>query len=172
MVLPREAHDPLDSCNENLPEKRIHRNYASCPDGTPRRAFCCTDAHRGRDQAPAHPVMGGSRCKPPVVETAGHCFRPVIYNENTYHSVQRRKRPREVPARKTSPSCPRKAFSWGIGPPGPLRLAICSLDPSLRWSQRSTSKRRRCGRRSDCARSLRAGRNSRWALVRATPTAW
>src|SRR6516225_105782 len=28
-----------------------------------------------------------------VAETAGHCFRPVIYNENTYHSVWRRKRP-------------------------------------------------------------------------------
>src|SRR5207253_9831520 len=51
-------------------------------------------------------VGGGSRCKPPVVETTGHCFRPVIYNENTYHRVSRRKRPAEVPARKTFPSCP------------------------------------------------------------------
>src|SRR5262249_19486701 len=49
------SHDPLDSCNENLPEKRIHRSYASRPDGTPRRAFCCADAYRGRGQAPAYP---------------------------------------------------------------------------------------------------------------------
>src|SRR5262249_25030232 len=40
--------DPVDSCNENLPEKRIHRNYASRPGGRPRRAFCCADAYRGR----------------------------------------------------------------------------------------------------------------------------
>src|SRR5262249_9880502 len=51
----KSSHDPLDSCNENLPEKRIHRNYASRPDGTPRRVFCCADAYRGRGQAPAHP---------------------------------------------------------------------------------------------------------------------
>src|SRR5262249_16697756 len=42
--------------------------------------------------------MGGSRCKAPVAETRSHCFRTVIYNENTYHSVWRRKRPAEVPA--------------------------------------------------------------------------
>src|SRR5215831_16217636 len=41
-------HFPLDSCNENLPEKRIHRNYASRPGGMPRRAFCCAPASRGR----------------------------------------------------------------------------------------------------------------------------
>ena len=41
-------HFPLDSCNENLPEKRIHRNYASRPGGMPRRVFCCAHASRGR----------------------------------------------------------------------------------------------------------------------------
>src|SRR6266536_4132733 len=40
--------NPLDSCNENLPEKRIHRKYASRPGGRPRRVFCCADASRGR----------------------------------------------------------------------------------------------------------------------------
>src|SRR5216683_1103805 len=30
---------PLDSCNENLPEKDIHRNYARSPGGMPRRVF-------------------------------------------------------------------------------------------------------------------------------------
>src|SRR5262249_52380617 len=39
---------PLDSCNENLPEKRIHRNYASRPGGRPRRVFCCAHASRGQ----------------------------------------------------------------------------------------------------------------------------
>src|SRR5215472_691167 len=33
------SHDPLDSCNENLPEKCIHRSYASRPDGTPAGLF-------------------------------------------------------------------------------------------------------------------------------------
>jgi hypothetical protein len=42
------THFPLDSRNENLPEKRIHRNYASRPGGMPRRAFCCAPASRGR----------------------------------------------------------------------------------------------------------------------------
>jgi hypothetical protein len=42
------THFPLDSRNENLPEKRIHRNYASRPGGRPRRAFCCAPASRGR----------------------------------------------------------------------------------------------------------------------------
>src|SRR5262249_18700453 len=41
--------------NENLPEKRIHGNHASRPDGTPRRAFCWADAFRGRGQAPGDP---------------------------------------------------------------------------------------------------------------------
>jgi hypothetical protein len=31
--------NPLDSRNENLPEKRIHRKYASRPGGRPRRVF-------------------------------------------------------------------------------------------------------------------------------------
>src|SRR5262249_57673963 len=60
-------------------------------------------------------------------------------------------------------------FIWEIRLPGPLRLAICSLDPSLRWSQLSTSRRRRCGRRSDCAHSPPAGRSSTWPLVRPPP---
>src|SRR5215813_15389936 len=41
-------HFRLDSCNENLPEKCIHRNYASRPGGMPRRVFCCAHASRGR----------------------------------------------------------------------------------------------------------------------------
>ena len=106
-----------------------------------------------------------------VAETAGHCFRPVIYNENTYHSVWRRKRPPRS-RRFHAGRCDRPMIIWGIRLPGPLRLAICSLDPSLRRSQLSTSRRRRCGRRSDCAHSLPAGRSSRWARVRAMPTAW
>src|SRR5262249_39739979 len=40
----RGTHFPVDSCNENLPEKCIHQNYARRPDGMPRRAFCCVDA--------------------------------------------------------------------------------------------------------------------------------
>src|SRR5262249_28193975 len=32
-------------CNENLREKRIHRNCARSPGGMPRRVFCCTTAH-------------------------------------------------------------------------------------------------------------------------------
>src|SRR5262245_64575322 len=34
------THFPVDSRNENLPEKRIHQNYARRPGGMPRRAFC------------------------------------------------------------------------------------------------------------------------------------
>jgi hypothetical protein len=37
-------HYLLDSYNENLPEKSIHRKYASRPGGRPRRVFCCADA--------------------------------------------------------------------------------------------------------------------------------
>src|SRR6516165_6762489 len=54
VLVPHEAamikctHFPLDSRNENLPEKRIHRNYASRPGGMPRRVFCCARASRGR----------------------------------------------------------------------------------------------------------------------------
>jgi len=48
-------HFPLDSCNENLPEKRIHRNYASRPGGMPRRVFCCAHASRGQ------PMTSGAR---------------------------------------------------------------------------------------------------------------
>jgi hypothetical protein len=32
---------PLDSCNGNLREERIHRNYAKSPGGMPRRVFRC-----------------------------------------------------------------------------------------------------------------------------------
>jgi hypothetical protein len=41
-------HFPLDSCNENLPEKRTHRSYASRPGGMPRRVFCCAHASYGQ----------------------------------------------------------------------------------------------------------------------------
>ena len=34
----------VDSCNENLREERIHRNYARSPGGMPRRVFRCADA--------------------------------------------------------------------------------------------------------------------------------
>src|SRR5262249_44301871 len=63
------------------------------------------------------------RCKPPVAETNGLCFRPVLYRENTYRSVWRRKR---LPT----------AVSLETEPRAPLRLAACSPDPSPRWSRR------------------------------------
>src|SRR5262249_44766891 len=37
--------NPLDSCNENLPEERIHRNYASCPGGRTAPVFSANDIH-------------------------------------------------------------------------------------------------------------------------------
>src|SRR6516164_8072284 len=44
------AQFPLDSCNENLREKRIHRNYARSPGGMPRRVFRCART-RARSRA-------------------------------------------------------------------------------------------------------------------------
>jgi hypothetical protein len=44
-------HNPLDSCNENLPEKSIHRKYASRPGGRPRRVFCCAHAAKTPSRA-------------------------------------------------------------------------------------------------------------------------
>src|SRR5262249_60577873 len=40
-VTPEPSIILLDSCNENLPEKRIHQSYTSRPGGMPRRASCC-----------------------------------------------------------------------------------------------------------------------------------
>src|SRR5437762_1830944 len=41
----------LDSCNENLPEKCIQRDYVSRPGGMPRQLFC----HGNTLQPPAQP---------------------------------------------------------------------------------------------------------------------
>ena len=38
------------------------------------------------------PCLRGWRCKLPVAETSGHCFATVLYNENTYSNVWRRRR--------------------------------------------------------------------------------
>ena len=125
----------FDSCNENLPEKRIHRNYARSLGGMPRQVFCCAPATavarggflvfaektgkyrrpqpcsfrkakagiRPADRA-GHAIgqrscMRGWRCKLQVAETSGHCFAPVLYNENTYSDVWRRKRRGRSPDR-------------------------------------------------------------------------
>src|SRR5262249_2576664 len=78
------THFPLASCNENLPEKRIHRNCARRPGGMPRRVFCC--AHASRTRACRHRDADRR-----LQKRGGHCFATVLYNENTYHNVWRRR---------------------------------------------------------------------------------
>ena len=89
---------PVDSRNENLPEKCIHQNCASRPGGSCCRFFCCAHASAG-DAAFAWGLEGDDMgfqargvprsarsctaigdCKNgwPVLLP---CFRPVIYRE-------------------------------------------------------------------------------------------
>src|SRR5215471_7154424 len=54
--------------------------------GHPAGLFAARTHNRGRGQVPGHANRR-------LQKRPGHCFRPVIYNENTYHSVWRRKPP-------------------------------------------------------------------------------
>src|SRR5262249_14949900 len=56
-------------------------------------------------------------CKLPVAETGGHCFATVLYNENTYRSVWRRRRAALSDAAQWV--CGSKSSGKITGPPEP-----------------------------------------------------
>src|SRR5262249_10592701 len=65
----RAAHFSLDSCNENLPEERIHRNCARSPGGIAAPGFLLSGRERGRarriscEQEKCHAVPKGRKRK-------------------------------------------------------------------------------------------------------------
>src|SRR6516164_3448048 len=74
------------------------------------------------------PVMRGSRCKSPVVGTTGHCFRPVIYNENTLPQRVDAQTTAEVPALSRG-FRPRRSPYDSFGEYG--RQVLCALQFGL-----------------------------------------
>src|SRR5262249_581020 len=82
------AYFPVDSRNENLPEKCIHQNCASRPGRYAARDFCCAGAPclaRRREQGGPTPppsvrrdATGGCRKPRPAPD---RCFGVVLYNE-------------------------------------------------------------------------------------------
>ena len=165
-------HNPLDSCNKNLPEKCIHRKYASRPGGRPRRVFCCADAcaaarrgfvvfaektgkyrkpqpcsfsewpKRESVRAAARGTRSGdapacedgdANCR--LQKRGGHCFAPVLYNENTNSDVWRRKRRGRSPDRaKRDPGISQAAMmrTRRIPSEGNGKLSQCRTRMSLR----------------------------------------
>src|SRR5262249_61358897 len=90
------AYFPVDSRNENLPEKCIHQNYASRPGWYAARDFCCAGAAclplRREEGEPNRPLSvrldatDGCRKPRPAPDP---CFGVVLCNEYRNFNVSR-----------------------------------------------------------------------------------